>query len=1755
MKTAQNNCLYGYKEKWGQNFFNSPLIAISLCFLFVVNSSSYVYAEEFSNDPMETKIQAAPANIMFVLDNSGSMDWEFMTPENDGEFHDERYVFDISDNQYSDILTGSKLLEWKSQWAGYNKIYYNPATTYHPWPRWEEMDSTKAADGTTISAGGTLPPHEADIKEPRSNPVGNTPTLSILDTFYANVPVNNFTIVDDDDGSPAFTSTGSWNESIMTPEWNGYSKYTSTDGDRVVFTPDIPETDAYNIYAWWNCFDDRDRNALVEIDADDDGVIDASERKDQRSTSNNIPETGVCGEWLPLFGGVSFVFSQGHHGTVTIIRDSPDGSSTVADAIAFVVAGTIMTESAVDIKNAHYYMVNDIDNDGEAEAGEVYLVNFIWNDADSDSEVDDGEISRNYYLVSFSSSTSNHEVVQYLLPVNSDVADQGNDDIPDTIQPVKTNEDGSKSYLTDMEDLQNFVNWFSFYRRRELTAKAAIARTIDDLEWVNVGYYTLHSTGGARQTVLPVKVDATNEVIVDNQDSGFTKSSSWYESGSQPEYNGSSVYTGSSGKWAKWTPNISATGMFEVFAWWNCYYNRDQKAKFTISHAGGTTVKYLNQRASSNHTVTTKNDCEDASGSGCCGYWVSLGSYTFNQGNTGYVQVERHASSTGSSTDADAVKFVGGGSVNVDETDTLLDTLYSIDSNGGTPLRQSLRDVGRYFDQDDGYTGNLGTSPYESEADGGACQQAFAIAMTDGYWNGSSPGVGHQDQGEGAPYQDNVADTLADVAWKFYDADLADSLPNDMPTNNYDKNKTQHMVTFSVSFGLSGLIDTNDIDDDGSVDDPGYVDDPYFLNPDTPTPIWPDPTNSCYSCPKKIDDLWHASVNGRGRFFQADDPDTLVSSLKELFKDISSRTASGASVSVNGDELSTGLVLYQSSYTAGLWTGNVTAYPIDPVSGEVKKQEDDILWQAREQLQNQDWQYGRRIITSDLNGSGIAFRYSAAGLSTTQKDCLDNNADVVRYLRGKEITGFRSRTKKLGDIVHSAPLLVNSTIYTGGNDGMLHAFNADTGEERFAYVPLHVFSYLYDLTKTDYSHRFYVDATPYAKELVFFAGDFTDDGLDNDGDGVIDEADEDYSDSVDNDGDGSTDEKFEKKQMTLLVGALKKGGRGIYALDISSADTVDENTTEASLVNMVKWEYPPAPAGMIFEYAGDQTSDGVDNDGDGVTDEADEDYSDGYDNDGDGDTDEEGEKWLNFGDDDMGYTFSDPFIVRSYKSFNEASSSDHPWVVIFGNGYESRNGHAVLYIVDALDGTLIRKIDTGVGGNNGLSTPAIVDVDNDDRADYVYAGDLLGNMWKFDITAHDPDNWGVAYGTDIGNPTGKQRIDYVDTDGGIPANHDDPRPLFSAAGQPITSTPDVMYHCEYEKNGFMIIFGTGKFLGEDDRSDTSQQTIFGIWDFANMVDADSDGRDNDHDGVIDEGTDGLDNDSDGHVDEDDEGEEKLDSGAYLGSWSRATNTIDNLNGVELLEQAEIDWRYLNGSYLRTLSDYSPQWYLQCADGVDNDGDGYIDDEDDGNDGHGTPEKCVPVSPSAYFSDGEDNDGDGDVDETGENIGHAGWFFDLPYMVDASSDGIDNDGDGDTDEAGEEKRAGERVIKDVLIRDGRAIVITFIPEDSPCTGGGYSIIHEMDACDGSRLSSPVFDINNDGVIDDRDLIPIIDEFGNTIYVPPTGKMFDGILHTPVIVGDPDETRNREMKIFSSSAGTTEVVWEKKEKVGFYYWREH
>jgi type IV pilus assembly protein PilY1 len=174
----------------------------------------------------------------------------------------------------------------------------------------------------------------------------------------------------------------------------------------------------------------------------------------------------------------------------------------------------------------------------------------------------------------------------------------------------------------------------------------------------------------------------------------------------------------------------------------------------------------------------------------------------------------------------------------------------------------------------------------------------------------------------------------------------------------------------------------------------------------------------------------------------------------------------------------------------------------------------------------------------------------------------------------------------------------------------------------------------------------------------------------------------------------------------------------------------------------------------------------------------------------------------------MGYSFCRPMVVRS-------NSTAHPWVVIFANGYNSLSENAVLYILDPKDGTVIRKIEAAAGPDNGLSTPLALDANYDEKADFLYAGDLEGNLWKFDLRDADPAKWGVAF-----------------------KKGSDQAPLFQAkdaAGkpQPITTKPDVMYHPE--KQGFLVCFGTGKYFYDDDFKDNSVQSIYGIWDYGDTV--------------------------------------------------------------------------------------------------------------------------------------------------------------------------------------------------------------------------------------------------------------------------------------------------------------------------------
>ena len=160
---------------------------------------------------------------------------------------------------------------------------------------------------------------------------------------------------------------------------------------------------------------------------------------------------------------------------------------------------------------------------------------------------------------------------------------------------------------------------------------------------------------------------------------------------------------------------------------------------------------------------------------------------------------------------------------------------------------------------------------------------------------------------------------------------------------------------------------------------------------------------------------------------------------------------------------------------------------------------------------------------------------------------------------------------------------------------------------------------------------------------------------------------------------------------------------------------------------------------------------------------------------------------------DLGLTFSQPQI---------APVSTTQWAVIFGNGYNSTSERAFLFIVDLADGTLIAKIATNTATSNGLSTPYLHDSNGDKIVDVIYAGDLQGNLWKFENSS---GTWVLGNGGD---------------------------PLFTArnAGgdvQSITSQPKVAPHPD---GGVIVYFGTGRYLETGDLTNDDVQTFYGVWD-------------------------------------------------------------------------------------------------------------------------------------------------------------------------------------------------------------------------------------------------------------------------------------------------------------------------------------
>jgi len=529
---------------------------------------------------------------------------------------------------------------------------------------------------------------------------------------------------------------------------------------------------------------------------------------------------------------------------------------------------------------------------------------------------------------------------------------------------------------------------------------------------------------------------------------------------------------------------------------------------------------------------------------------------------------------------------------------------------------------------------------------------------------------------------------------------------------------------------------------------------------------------------------WDADNDGDpDGYFEATNPADLFSALSSAVGDIVSRTSSASAVATNSTRLDTETRIYQARFVSGTWYGQLLAFDVDNTSGAI----DEQLWDAGDLVPT-----SRNIFTFEdtssaynaNNDDGVEFLW--ANLTSHQQGLITAGLSgaalaaggeaAVNYLRGTrtgEGSTYRTRTKVFGDIVNSDPL-----------------FSSD---EDFDYYSLEFVSSLAtyddylndgdaanDLVSTDKDGRqpmLYVGANDGMLHAILADGDTTG-GCNPDiyaceGEevfayvpkavysnlGELTESNYVHQYFVDGSpkhGDAYIDwDGTTDRWGTALIGTLGAGGKGIFALDISDP----LNFTAADVL----WDLDDA----------DLTSNGS------LT--------------------------------DLGYTFSQPTVVKL---------ANGDWGVVFGNGYGSASGRAMLYIVNLETGALIESIDTEVGDTstpNGLSTPIVIDTNDDQIADTVYAGDLLGNMWAFDISAGNTGQWEVKYSTGNGNNAA-------------------PAPLFTACTgtcsgsnyQPITAKPQAV---ALSDGGILVLFGTGKYYETGDNTNVSQtQTYYGIQD-------------------------------------------------------------------------------------------------------------------------------------------------------------------------------------------------------------------------------------------------------------------------------------------------------------------------------------
>ncbi|MFG5777060.1 pilus assembly protein [Comamonas sp. J-3] len=723
--------------------------------------------------------------------------------------------------------------------------------------------------------------------------------------------------------------------------------------------------------------------------------------------------------------------------------------------------------------------------------------------------------------------------------------------------------------------------------------------------------------------------------------------------------------------------------------------------------------------------------------------------------------------------------------------------LFAANPSGNTPLRPRLATAGRYYAgklKNTTVNGSTANDPMQY-----ACQRNYTILSTDGYWNlpnelpkqiNGSANIDDQDSATttARPFFDGNAtgNTLADVALYYYNTDLrtddlrnaTGSLQTDVASNNVPDGQ-QRMFTSTLGLGASGVMQYQS--NYATARSGDYYD---VLKGTTVTSSnanngvcswqssgacnWPAPVSGEQTT---IDDLWHAAVNGRGSYYSAGNPAALKTGLSNFLQSVSAATGNAAAATtsnpntVQGDNF-----LFQSTFRSVEWFGELARYRLDLDTGA---QIPDADWSqsgtvysnaankttAAPTLDNRT--YTERSIYTYDGGNRIAFQWSAMSptlqnmfkvsaisslsqMCASGDTCLDTAAQVnsttagtttgaaginlVNFLRGDRSnegpdknTYYRQRTHVMGDVVDSQAVYIKKPmynytdsgystyksnksgrqgmVYVGANDGMLHAFNADTGAEVWSYIPSLVLPNLYKLADKNYgnNHQYYVNATPQQGDVYY---------------------------------DGAW--------HTILVGGLGRGGRGFYALDV----------TDPSAAPTVLWEFSVANNA------------------------------------------------------DVGYSFGTPVITKL---------SDGTWVALLTSGYNNNEasgatGAGKVWVLNAKTGAVIKEISTGEGSRATPSGLARIlayseTAATNNKATTLYGGDLLGNVWRIDISTLTSSG-GSATVTKLATLQNGSRAQSITT-----------RPQVSKIG---------------DKR--IVFVGTGRYLGVSDIANTDVQSIYAIKD-------------------------------------------------------------------------------------------------------------------------------------------------------------------------------------------------------------------------------------------------------------------------------------------------------------------------------------